>query len=116
MVAHVCTSCRWSVICERSLYIAILLGGFEQHNIRIMIACNVETMLIWSTYQFVVSIYKLHESSGCHAQTYIACRRHSLVVLSKIDDIVGKVGDIVECCELRTIVDDDNLALLLAER
>ena len=115
-VAHIAAASGGSVVGEGCLDVVVLRGGLEQHDVGIVVAGNVETMLLGSADELVVTIDKLHEASRRHAQTNVASRGKSLLALAKVENVVGKVGEVVEGGELRTVVDDDNLALLLAER
>ena len=81
-----------------------------------LIAHEVKTLFVGWGDDGIVGIDKLDEIAVCHVDAPVARLTQSHIALSHIDDLVDAVGQKADGTHVRSVVDDDNLALAVAQR
>lgn len=93
------------------------MGIAEHHHVkRLPETDNVETMLVWSLHQAVISVNKLDKLSPCIVNAAITCSRKAAVGLTHIDDAVGICTDFVDYGLVRAVVNDYYLIFIPTQR
>lgn len=89
-----------------------IVGEVEHHHVGIlMMAKDVETVVVGDLEQHVVAIDKLDIMAFRHRQTRVAGDAHATVLLAHVDDLVAIAEQVVHRTLVRAVVDNDDLPL-----
>ena len=94
----------------------VLVCETEEHDVGVVVACEVESVFIGRYEQIVVGVDKLNVCSRRHLQARVPCDAQPLVGLVNVRQLVMICGKRHEYVCVGAIVDHNDLALFVRER